>query len=570
MNRILIAIAIILIWGGCANRVPPSGGPKDEDPPKLIGSIPKSGNTNVKTTEITLLFNELVVTKNIKKELLITPRIDFDYDYTIKKNTIIISLEEPLDSATTYTFNFRKAIVDITEANPAEDLVIAFSTGSILDTLELNGNVNDLYTEKPIEDLVVGLYKAEDTLNLFNSPPYYLAQTDKAGNYLFRNIKPAEYIINAFADDNNNLICDSEREQYAFTDSSIKMDSTISADTLKLHALNIDTLELKRTRNSGQYFIAIASKYITKLELNPKNDSTLWYTLDKDHKEIKIYNTFYIKDSLLVELMMEDSLNIEIKDTIYVKFPKSERKYDEFKIELSELELFPETQTISFKINTSKPSRLVSPDSINIKLDTLAIIPFDSVWNIIKNANSTEFEFTNYLPQTYLDSIHTPSETNKKKDISSRMVLDTPTKKEAKKTFNYSYFLQIPFGSFQSIEQDSSKQIEKPLTPKYAKDFGILMGNITTEQTHYFIQLLDKNYTIITEIPQAKKYKFKHIPPGDYHIRILIDTNKNGKWDIGNILLNQLPEPILIYKNKEGISKTTIRANWEMTEDLTF
>ncbi|VAW28264.1 hypothetical protein MNBD_BACTEROID06-717, partial [hydrothermal vent metagenome] len=91
MNRILIAIAIILIWGGCANRVPPSGGPKDEDPPKLIGSIPKSGNTNVKTTEITLLFNELVVTKNIKKELLITPRIDFDYDYTIKKNTIIIS-----------------------------------------------------------------------------------------------------------------------------------------------------------------------------------------------------------------------------------------------------------------------------------------------------------------------------------------------------------------------------------------------------------------------------------------------------------------------------------------------
>ncbi len=570
MNRILVAITITLIWSACANRVPPSGGPKDEDPPNLIGSIPKNGNTNVKTTEITLLFDELVVTKNIKKELLITPRIDFDYDYTIKKNTVIISLEEPLDSATTYTFNFRKSIVDITEANPAEDLVIAFSTGSILDTLEINGNVNDLYTESPIENLVVGLYKAEDTLNLFNSPPYYLAQTDKAGNYLFRNLKPAEYIINAFVDGNNNLICDSEREQYAFTDSAIKLDSTISADTLKLHALNIDTLELKRTRNSGQYFVAVVSKYITKLELKAKNDSTLWYTLDKDHKEIKIYNTFYIKDSLLVKLLMKDSLDIETTNTIYVKFPKSERKYDEFKIELSELELFPEKQTLSFKINTSKPSRLVSSDSISIKLDTLSIIPFDSVWSIIKNANSTEFEFTNYLPKAYLDSIHTPSEAKGKRDISRMKILEAPAKKESKTTPSYSYSLQIPFGSFQSIEQDSSSRIEETLTPKYAKDFGILMGNINTNNTHYFIQLLDKNYKVIKEISQAKKYNFKNIPPGDYRIRILIDSNKNGKWDIGNILLNQLPEPIIIYKNSEGISKTTIRANWVMTEDLTF
>ena len=46
-------------------------------------------------------------------------------------------------------------------------------------SLSLSGNINDLFTEKPVEKLIVGLYKISDTLNLFNTPPYYLAQTDE-------------------------------------------------------------------------------------------------------------------------------------------------------------------------------------------------------------------------------------------------------------------------------------------------------------------------------------------------------------------------------------------------------
>lgn len=567
MYRILTAILITLIWGACANRVPPTGGPKDELPPNLIGSIPRDGNTNVKTTEITLVFDELVTTKNIKKELLITPRINFDYEYSIKKNTVLITLEESLDSATTYTFNFRNSIVDITESNPALNLVLSFSTGSILDTLELKGNINDLFTENPSDNLVVGLYKAEDTLTLFDSPPYYLAKTNKQGNYLFRNLKPAEYIINAFADTNNNLTCESDKEAYAFSDSSIKLDTTIIADTLKLQSLNIDTLQLKRTRNSGQYFVAVATKYITELTLKASNDSALWYTLDKDHKEIKLYNTFTIKDSLLVELTMKDSLDIDRLDTLYLKFTKSERKYDKYEIKLSGLEIFPERKTIAFNINTSKPSILKYIDSLSIKLDTLLNIPFDSTWNVITNTNSTKFEFRNYLPQAYLDSLSAP--TKKKLDKTPPTNLSDKTKKIASKTPT-DYKLQIPFGSFQSVENDSSEMIQSELAPKYAKQFGILMGNITTDYKNYFIQIVDKNYKVIKELPPNKRYKITHVSPGDYFIRIMIDTNNNGKWDAGNILLNQLPEPMFIYYNEDGISKTTIRANWEISLDLAF
>ncbi len=582
MYRLLTAIAILLIWSACANRVPPTGGPKDETPPKLIASIPKDGNTNVRTREITLLFDELVVTKNIKKELLITPRIDFDYEYKTKKNTIILTLEESLDSATTYTFNFRKSLVDITEANPAVDMVLAFSTGPILDTLELSGNINELFTEKPVEELMVGLYKANDTLNLFNSPPYYLAQTDEKGDYLFRNLKPGTYVLNALKDGNNNLICESGREAYAFLEHPIQLDSTMIADTLKLHSLNIDTLQLKRTRNSGQYFIAVASKYLTSVTLKAANDSTLWYALDKEHKEIKVYNTFNIKDSLLVKLSMTDSLNSSVIDTFYLKFPASERKYDTYDTKLSKVTVFPETRKISFNISTSKPSKFIYKDSIYIKVDTLATIPFDSTWNITINPTNTLFEFSNYLPQPYLDSIHVNDNVDKSASRgrgSDRVSLSANINDKAKvaepkntqsSSKNLTYALQIAAASFQSVESDSSKLLTDNLKPKYAKDFGILIGEINTSYTHYFIQLIDENFKVINEIPQADKYKFTNVIPGDYLIRILIDSNKNGKWDAGNILLNQLPEPIIIYKNEEGISKTSLRANWIVNFDLTF
>ncbi len=581
MYRLTIAVLITIIWSACASKVPPTGGPKDETPPSLAGSIPKNGSINVSSRELTLLFDELITTKNIKKELLITPRIDFDYEYKIKKNTFILTLEEALDSATTYTFNFRNAIVDITEGNPAIDLVMAFSTGPILDTLELKGNINDLFTEKPIENLVVGLYTVNDTISMFNTPPYYLAKTDKKGNYLFRNIKAEEYVLSAFADSNNNLTCESDREQYAFTDAIIKLDSNMIADTLKLQSLNIDTLQLKRTRNSGQYFIAVTSKYLTKVDLSASNDSTIWYSLNKEHKEIKIYNTFQISDSLLVKISMTDSLNTEAKDTFYLKFAESERKYDAYEMSLDKLEVFPESKNISFRITTSKPSHFVYKDSIRIRVDSTTTIAFDSTWNITKNPTKTVFNFSNFLPTIYLDSLNPSSNkstNNQPVTTSSRSEIGRePTNRASPASStstgassNLTYQLEIPFGSFQSVEADSSKHKEKKLAPKYNNDFGILMGKITTNYTHYFIQLLNKDYKQIAELSTASTYKFKHIKPGDYYIRIMIDTNKNGKWDAGNILLNQLPEPLLIYKNEDGNSKTSIRANWEINLDLIF
>ncbi len=585
IRKAILALLAGFSITSCANRVPPSGGPKDKTPPTLIGSIPKNGNTNVHTQEITLLFDEPIVQKNIRKELLITPRITSDYEYKIKKNTFILTLEEPLDSATTYTFNFRNSLVDITEGNPAIDLVLAFSTGTILDTLQIKGNVRDLFTHKPAAKLIVGLYDANDTLDLFNSPPYYLTKTDKKGNYLFRNIKAGSYLLYAFNDANNNNTCQSDREPYAFLEQAIQLDSNLVADTLNLQYLNIDTLKIKRAKPKGKYFIAVANKYLTDVSLTAANDSTLWYTLDKDHKEIKLYNTFLIKDSLMVQAELQDSLQQTAIDTFYLKFPETKRELDTYEAKLTKLEVYPESKKIQFKLTTNKPSFLTCLDSIRILNDTLNSIHFNSTWNIKKNKTLTEFLFSNNLPKAYLDSIAGKNKTAAKPGskpnapdatqlieggITRLKPGDKKTLPQTKKTSKKDYQLILPKGTLHSIEQDIAKQLATNMKPSYEKSFGTLLGKITTSYTHYTLQLITDDYKVVRELSPTTKFKITHIKPGDYRIRILIDKNKNGRWDAGNILKHQLPEPVLIYKDADGNTKTTVRANWEIELDISF
>jgi len=56
------------------------------------------------------------------------------------------------------------------------------------------------------------------------------------------------------------------------------------------------------------------------------------------------------------------------------------------------------------------------------------------------------------------------------------------------------------------------------------------------------------------------------VPPGTYKVRLLIDSNNNGKWEPGNILTNTPPEPILYYTSDQNTTELILRANWELID----
>jgi uncharacterized protein (DUF2141 family) len=115
-------------------------------------------------------------------------------------------------------------------------------------------------------------------------------------------------------------------------------------------------------------------------------------------------------------------------------------------------------------------------------------------------------------------------------------------------------------GSFMSIEQDSSEAIIQRYTFIDPNKYGTVSGTVAVPYQNYWLQLLNKSYQVVKEIKNPTAYTFRAVRPDTYYLRILVDDNGDGVWNDGNILLNEAPEPVLMYP-KELI----VRENWEMS-----
>ena len=117
-----------LFFLACARQTTPTGGPKDTIPPTLLGSYPRHGQINFNGNNIMLSFSEAIILNNVREQLIITPGLPENVDALAKKNDVTIDLNQPLAENTTYTINFREAVQDITEKNPARNLLMATIT----------------------------------------------------------------------------------------------------------------------------------------------------------------------------------------------------------------------------------------------------------------------------------------------------------------------------------------------------------------------------------------------------------------------------------------------------------
>jgi hypothetical protein len=469
VKRIQIIVVFLILWG-CANRIAPTGGPKDETPPVMVRSMPESGQRNYKGQAVEIEFNEFITLKSLKEQLIVTPRIDSEYDYKFKKRTVYLQFEEAFSDSTTYTLNFREGIVDITENQPAENLQIAFSTGNLLDTLEIVGSVRNMFTHEPIKDVTIGLYPLTDTTDIFTGPPYYFVKTDEQGNYHFRNIKDGQYRIYAFQDPNKNLTCQSATEGYAFKSALVQLDTTVYVDTLYMEKMNIDTLELLRVRPSGRYFSVMANKYLTKTKLRAANDSLLYYHFNDEHDGLLIYNSFAIKDSLEVFVTMEDSLQQIARDTFYLQFPETTRRPNEFKASLNDLEASLDSKMIKGEISITKPIKEIRPDSIHIYYDSLTRYDLRNNFSYHIDTINNALLFTISAPQVILDSIKARQNKSRTSNISSKGSRGPSGK----------YKLTFPRGTFYSLERDTSDLLQKEIIFNDPATTGIISGSITS------------------------------------------------------------------------------------------
>ncbi len=573
----LSIISIILAYQllvSCANVTAPTGGPRDTIAPVRIHTIPIDKSINYAGKTITMEFNERIKTDKIKEQLIITPLIESDYEFKIKKNTIKLTFEEPFQDSTTYTLNFRESIQDITEGNPTKENKFTFSTGNYLDSMSIKGYVKELLTYDTLESIVIGMYKADDTVTIANGSPYYFTEIEEDGTYLIENIKNGNYLIYAFEDANKNLKLETDKEIYGFVKDTIRLDTMMVQQNIDLIHLDLSKFKTMTALPSGQYFDINFNKYITDYDVKPINSPhRLLVNSAKENRSLRIYNNFTDIDSLQISFTAIDSIDTQISDTLFVKFIESKRKKEEFK-----WKLLPENKSkiepkLEVTIDFNKPIVEVNTDSMFIQYDTTRIESIhDSLlhWNKHKDQLTFLIEIDKSKADTIAKQRIRFEEM--KKDSLQKLNEEAPAKKQMAKTqqkdlpkINRGLQLYFGRGTFYSADMDTSRS--KGYNYEFIKkeDFGIQKINVQTDYTSYTVQLVSEDFKIIDERENQKEIIFKNIPAGKYKIRVLIDSNNDGKWSPGNMLKQIEPEPVYIFPEL-----LVIRADWETSLDLAF
>ena len=522
-------ITTLLIIQSCAQMASPPGGTKDTLAPKLVTSIPLNKSKNYKGKKLELTFNEYVNVRNLNQELLITPNIG-TYQTRIRPNGLSILLDSTLKDQTTYTFNFRNSIEDMSERNVGKNIKLVFSTSNTIDSLSITGKIKLVDQNKAFENVLVGLYPHNDTLRIDKTKPYYFTKTDTSGIYTLENLAQGKYYMAAFIDANNNLLYNSNKEPVDFLTEPFFSLNKNETKNFSITLQNLDPLKITKTTSTAKTVLYEMSRGIKTLELENKKD--LIYQIEGD-KNIRIYvKNQEAKDTLFLSAIVTDSLNRKIKIPLKVKFRELNKKEKVTRTTLQVSYLPAQGKYVSPEdsLVLGFPKPIVSWDSKRVQFNTeeneTITLPDEAyLWNKYSNQLTIKRSFLPYRDK---------------------------------------FLLNLEKGAFVSAENDSSDLQKQAFQFQDLEEYGSIEGRVGEQPNNYIVQLLNAaNMQVLYEQNTSQKFNFLHIEPGVYMIRAIEDTNKNGYKDIGNFILKTKPENVFYLEGK-----VKLKANFQITDLL--
>lgn len=242
--RLLYGMLLLTVIYSCANIGSPNGGPYDETPPKFVSSTPIPNQINYTGKKIEILFDELIQIEKPSENVIITPpQMELPVIRSAGKKAVI-ELKDTLKPNTTYTIDFTNSISDNNEKNVFENFSFAFSTGDIIDTLEVSGVLLNAENLEPMPGITIGLHNNLEDSAFVKLPFVRTSRTNDKGQFTIRNIAPGTYHIFALNDVNRDYKFDQPGEDIAFLDSVIvpSFELTTRQDTTWKDSLTIDTI----------------------------------------------------------------------------------------------------------------------------------------------------------------------------------------------------------------------------------------------------------------------------------------------------------------------------------------
>ena len=560
MLRLIYSFCFIIIISSCAKISPLEGGYKDTLSPVLIYSNPKNHSINFKEKVFSFEFDEIIDASELSQKLIISPYLNNRPELKFKKNSLLLTFDSSFKENTTYILNFADGVKDITEGNPAKNTKLVFSTGNKIDSSFVSGFVLDPLKNEFIDGALVVLYNKKDSLGLFNKKPLYFSFSNKDGSFLIENIKPGEYKMYSFIDENESFVAEAKNEAFGYVPNSLRLDSFISNINISLFKENPQKLKLDRKRERGLVYELTYSKYIKRVNVYTKN--FINYSLN-DNNLLRFYKDSLKKDSTFVIIEAFDSLQEKTIDSLFVSFGKESKRVSKLSHQLKTSKRNDLDDTLLLNFSFSKPinNKLFS---FSFYVDTVFYTgPYYS--NIIWNKNKTKNKTKVYLNQNAI-SLFVDSLGNKA--VGDSLVYEkdsiyTLFKNYYKNLKKDRVFFVVPRGSVVSIEKDTLNKIEKNFLFRGKDFYGSVSGSISGLGNNIIIQLISEDLNRTYKNKELNNiFYFNKVEPGKYYIKIIKDNNKNNKWDYGSILKDVGSEEIVYYKEK-----IEVRSNWTI-EDL--
>ncbi len=531
MQRCIIYLFFVFIFlalYNCAKRGTPSGGDKDETPPVVIRAEPEMNTVRFTGKKIRIYFDEYIKLKDIQKQLIVSPPLQYTPEISPQGSAakyLEIKIKDTLKPNTTYVFNFGQSIVDNNEGNPYDYFKYVFSTGDYIDSLTVSGFVQDALLKEPDPYISVMLYAIDSTYTdsiIYKKPPTYITNTlDSLKSFEITNVKAGSYRILALKDNAGNYVFDQQSDKIAFLDSVIQVPSA-SPYTLTLfkEAANFRASRPVLASKNKMIFGYEGNADSMKIQLLSETPADYKWVLTKDREKDSLYYWFtpFEADSLIFRIQNDfdiDTFTIKTRDLYN----------DSLVVKPNYSGNLPLQETFALQLNTP----LKKQDSSKIALlnkDSVSVA-FKSIIDTEDNALQLDFDV---LPEE-----------------------------------RYSFRL-LP-GALEDFFGNTNDTLSYNLTTKAITDYGSI--HITLQNVNTFpviVQLTDEKGNMERELygsEDAQSFHFRNIDPGKYLIRVIYDTNSNGKWDTGNYLQKLQPEKVIYYPEI-----LDVRENWEL--DQTF
>lgn len=593
-NSLLLTVVALFIalafYTSCANQGMPTGGPKDSLPPILIETTPAMRGLNFTGKEVRLTFDEFIISDAVIEDLVVSPPLEKRPSVRTRSKTLIVAFNEDLKSDVTYSLDFKNSVVDNNERNPYNNLRMIFSTGPTIDTLRVAGVIKNGYNLEPQEKLLVMLHSNLNDTAVVKTLPDYIARTDVRGMYLFDNVKAGQYRLYALNDGNRDMKYNPGAEEIAFADSIIipfaefrsEPDTIVSgADSLLIVGNTYffpEPIYLRTfTEKIFDQYIEKASRdtrYRSQLVFNEpvsdtlgirllNRDATDWYILENNASWDSL--TLWVTDTLIATM---DTLKFEISfsqlDTLRQKYialdtlslvyterarPETRRRSrdddEDDKPEIVQFTFSDNVKTSGFDLNV--PILITAPEPIKaFDIGTIRLLHAE-------------------------DLTETPLPVKISKDSALWRTWSIEHKWEP----NTVYIFEIDSAACHNIYGITSRKYRRQFTTQKEDFYGSIILELSSVKDPLLIQLLDnsKDEKVLRELKTNTdgKVTFDFLPPNKYKVKIVFDSNNNGKWDTGSFEELRQPERVAYLPDILRVrSNWSNDIKWDLKPDPTF